>query len=745
LTANPKNIQKGESSKLTWTTDNANSVTIDQGVGSVSLDGSTYVSPTQTTTYTLTAKGDGGTVKCQTTVTVQAPPPPSCTLTANPSNIKDGQSSTLTWTTQNATSVSIDQGIGSVALNGSKSVSPHQTTTYTLTAKGDGGTVKCQTTVTVTSNPPPSCTLSANPDTITQGQSSTLTWTTDNATSATIDQGIGSVSLDGSKSVTPSQTTTYTLTATGPGGTVKCHTTVTVITPQNGCIQILKETFDPDGNKLTPVAQFTFQLDGATTTVNDANGDAMFANVSPGNHQVTEMDAGPTWKLLSVTPADGKVIVSPGPNCAGVVFKNQQVVQGKTPACSLSISPTTIRSGESATLTWSSSDVTSGFIDNGVGTTTPVSGGSVTVFPPSSTTYHGTFTGPDGTVQCSVPITVTTGCNGSCGGGGLNQPNVSLFHKPGEQPLAFVSLSQIPYTGFEAGPALTVIFWLAVGLLSAFIAYLIVGGDGFHSVFSSALSGMAGIPTPPRGGYANHAYPQYGEEHEYLGNASVQAPVRAGYTPAPVHEAHPSSYAYAPQPAAPSLHDIIESRAHAAGVLMSPEALTAAVSLSKDQGETLRIFGDVLNDAVRTIPREDGWIMLTAEAFRDLAGRRGATLSANVSNPKPSVSETTAVQFAGAVLSNDRENAFAIIRSLEHDKISPTSLMAGTATVLDTLFRSRKDGRLADPLLTEKARHLTDEKLEHLVAIFAHALDHTYASPFTGVKLALAQAFEAAA
>ncbi len=70
-------------------------------------------------------------------------------FSADPTTITSGQSSTLSWNTTNAGSVSIDQGVGPVGLDGSTSVSPTSTTTYTLTAQGAGGPVTRQATVTV--------------------------------------------------------------------------------------------------------------------------------------------------------------------------------------------------------------------------------------------------------------------------------------------------------------------------------------------------------------------------------------------------------------------------------------------------------------------------------------------------------------------------------------------------------------------------------------------------------------------
>jgi len=94
----------------------------------------------------------------------QAPPPPppppppaqpTASLTASPDTIDKGQSSTLSWQTTNATDVSIDQGSGAVDPNGSKQVSPTESTTYTLTAKGAGGTQTATARVTVNAAPPP--------------------------------------------------------------------------------------------------------------------------------------------------------------------------------------------------------------------------------------------------------------------------------------------------------------------------------------------------------------------------------------------------------------------------------------------------------------------------------------------------------------------------------------------------------------------------------------------------------------
>lgn len=82
------------------------------------------------------------------------PPTPTASLTVNPSVIDRGQSATLTWDATNATDVAIDS-IGSVSTSGTESVTPTESTTYHLTAKGPGGTGTASARITVNTPPPP--------------------------------------------------------------------------------------------------------------------------------------------------------------------------------------------------------------------------------------------------------------------------------------------------------------------------------------------------------------------------------------------------------------------------------------------------------------------------------------------------------------------------------------------------------------------------------------------------------------
>lgn len=100
-------------------------------------------------------------VACKKKVAPPPPPPPppaaaapTATITANPMTIDKGQTTTLSWKTTDATDITIE-GLGSVPTSGVKAVNPTESTTYTLTAKGPGGSIDASVRVTVNPPPPP--------------------------------------------------------------------------------------------------------------------------------------------------------------------------------------------------------------------------------------------------------------------------------------------------------------------------------------------------------------------------------------------------------------------------------------------------------------------------------------------------------------------------------------------------------------------------------------------------------------
>ncbi len=80
------------------------------------------------------------------------PPTPTASLTATPADIQQGQSAQLSWSTSNATSITIN-GLGAVSASGTRTVTPQDSTTYELVAKGPGGSADASARVTVNAKP----------------------------------------------------------------------------------------------------------------------------------------------------------------------------------------------------------------------------------------------------------------------------------------------------------------------------------------------------------------------------------------------------------------------------------------------------------------------------------------------------------------------------------------------------------------------------------------------------------------
>jgi peptidoglycan-associated lipoprotein len=76
LQASPTSVNKGEASTLSWNSTDATQLSIAPEVGAVTAQGSTKVTPSDSTTYTVTATGPGGSTSATASVTVNAPPPP---------------------------------------------------------------------------------------------------------------------------------------------------------------------------------------------------------------------------------------------------------------------------------------------------------------------------------------------------------------------------------------------------------------------------------------------------------------------------------------------------------------------------------------------------------------------------------------------------------------------------------------------------------------------------------------------
>lgn len=247
LSADPTSINQGRSSTLTWSSTNATACSA-PWTSATSTSGTQVVTPNTTTEYVITCTRNNNSAIATATVTVVNVP--VCTLPAivSPLSVtgKVGASFSYNFV---ATSTGTSTLILSVATTSLPVGLSYSTSTQTisgipsqsgvfsvqLSAKDDCGETINNLTITIDSNGGGvgeriTVSLSANPTSINQGQSSTLTWSSANATTCSAPWTIAT-STSGTQSVAPNTTTEYAITCTNATVGASASTTITVNTP----------------------------------------------------------------------------------------------------------------------------------------------------------------------------------------------------------------------------------------------------------------------------------------------------------------------------------------------------------------------------------------------------------------------------------------------------------------------------------------------------------------------------------
>lgn len=346
---------------------------------------------------------------------------PTLALSASSSSVTSGQAITLTWQTANATSVAItatgaDGSSRTLATNsqlsGSLKDSPTQNTTYAATATGPGGTAQQQAQVTVSQPPPkaPKLVFSASSDSIVKGSTVTLSWQMTNATSITIT----AVGTDGAKrqistannpaSDQPTENTTYTAVATGPGGSTAPQSVSVAVTL--GVPQITQFSASP-----------TTVVAGGSTTLSWQTTNATSVTFTPALPQGDPGEAGtfpvsnPTGIPIPVPSTVTYTMVATG---SGGQSQPASVTINAV-NINLTASPATSTPNQPVTLTWDvDPSVTALTIDNGgCAPCNPLPHGTTTVMPAATTTYTATASLADGTqLKQTVTVTVSSAAAG---------------------------------------------------------------------------------------------------------------------------------------------------------------------------------------------------------------------------------------------------------------------------------------------------------------------------------------------
>ena len=166
--------------------------------------------------------------------TAASPGAPGITFTADPASVALGGFATLAWSSTSSSSCSGSGGLpgwpGAKATMGSQSVGPFDAgATFTLACVGSAGTAERSVSVSIL--PRPTIELAANPATVAPGGRSLLTWSTSHAADCTAGGAwAGSKAVAGNEQTAAlTQTSTFELGCTGPGGSATKSVTVNVL------------------------------------------------------------------------------------------------------------------------------------------------------------------------------------------------------------------------------------------------------------------------------------------------------------------------------------------------------------------------------------------------------------------------------------------------------------------------------------------------------------------------------------
>ena len=261
----------------------------------------------------------------------------------------------------------------------------------------------------------PTITISIAPATISVGQSASLTWSSTNATACTASGGwMGTQATSGtaSESPTASGSTTYTLTCSGSGGSAQGSATLTV----TAAAPSVTISLNPTSVTLGQSAALTWSTANATACT--ASGAWSGTQALNGTQSETPTATGNSTYTLTCTGAGGSA------NASAALTVN---AAAPAPTDTLTISPTSISVGQSAMLTWSSTNATS-CTASGAWTGTQATSGKLTITPTATgvSTYTLICSGAATATATSVvnltvtpQLTTVTVLSGKAGAGGL--------------------------------------------------------------------------------------------------------------------------------------------------------------------------------------------------------------------------------------------------------------------------------------------------------------------------------------
>ncbi|MDD3531708.1 MAG: hypothetical protein PHV99_03920, partial [Candidatus Pacebacteria bacterium] len=299
------------------------------------------------------------------------------------------------------------------------------------------------------------------------------------------------------------------------------------------------------------------------------------------------------------------------------------------------------------------------------------------------------------------------GTGGGGGGSGMYAPTISLAVLPhiNAQPLAYLYLSQIPYTGLDLGPTGTVLYWFALIACALALTYTVLFGAA---------------------PFMNRHIRNFGARVRDALNARELAPANIPVT-VPAFVPTVSLSEQAPEaPLAYSSYDGFKSYARN-GALSIEDIVKGlsrhhGVSQPKPNVEPVYEKVEPIFEQMEAIQKEPDMIV------DDIQTREVESAPIHIRG------------FASAIVEGDRTAVFAGLRQHVRGGGAPEHLLSKTVCLIDDVYRARIDGTACDPELARITARLDMPTLEKLISSLTTAIDASYSTGVTGAKLALTRA-----
>ncbi len=412
------------------------------------------------------------------------------------------------------------------------------------------------------------------------------------------------------------------------------------------------------------------------------------------------------------------------------------------PTCELSASDTKIKKGDSIKLKWNTSRATNVTIVDSKGkdivSTKDLSSddkkklldGSISVSPSSDTTY--TLIAERGSRDrvCKVKIDV--------------QNDIVVSQVRDQQPLiAGIALSDVPYTGFEAGPILTILFYILLMFWALYLAYLLVvrrdtfAGYQLATPNESKLKHINSIPETGRDDVIieRAQAPMIKLAPTLPTNLPTGNPV-IGYANMEVKESEFMAGSYQVDDETTTE---LENYAHSQHVLLSSDAIRHFVSVTNGGEERNSAIREIIAVAKDKLPAEDGWIVINEKRMVDLC--LACSLDQKVISAESPFVPTVITQGSGSLA--EAIVTGNVVASYELLGFRPMFALADAASDLDSVYRIRKGGKeVVSEMLIKETEGLTDAQLMEIIKALTSALDGTYTDEASAVKMAIMKAIK---